>query len=474
MYWISLSSGELRSLGPREREEKMSRNRTSSVVRVENLEGRALMTAVPLNVSLAPVAGGTQLRITATANNNQITVRQTAGGLLIGNTGGWTDTITAAVASLTIHGGAGTNSIALDASVTLPATIFGGGVNNTLQAGGGTETLFGGAGKNVILAGNGNDTLVCLGSTADTLVGGAGHDSFWADNNSAEKINNVTAAENAIGAVHRVGGFINVSGAATGKKASVGNARALARASTIKEPAVDAGVGYASFSNDPVFAAAGPSENDIFQGNVGDCYFVASLSATAKVDPTRVVDSVLDLGDGTAIVQLNKGGKPVFVHETQALPVNADGSLAYAGLGAQNSTWVALFEKAWTYVRTNTASYASIDSGWMDEAFGALGAKSTSTYSIASPAALITMMQTDVTLGQAVTYATLDGAVSNGLLGSHAYVVDSIGIDAKGNPVTVTLRNPWGVNADGSGNGYVTITAAQAFKAFGGVVAASI
>ena len=80
------------------------------------------------------------------------------------------------------------------------------------------------------------------------------------------------------------------------------------------------------------------------------------------------------MGDGTVIVQLNKNGKAVYVHEDESLPVS-NGSLAYAGLGAQNCTWVALMEKAWTYVRTSTASYASINAGWMDEADAALGGR---------------------------------------------------------------------------------------------------
>jgi hypothetical protein len=441
---------------------KMSRTKRTNQAVIETLETRTLMSAVPLGISQVAYQGGTQLRITGTTGNDQITVKQTASGLVVGN-GTWSKTVAGTFTSLWINGEAGNNSVIIDPSVAINATVFGGGVNDSLVAGSGNETLYGGTGKNVIKAGNGNDTLVSIGSTSDTLVGGAGMDSFWTDNNSAEKIQNVTAAENNSGAVHRVGGYINAPVAAVSKKAKP------AATNYIAEPAVDAGVTYTSFSNDPIFASGGPSANDIFQGNVGDCYFLAVLSSTAKVDPARIQQSVLDMGDGTVIVQLDKNGKAVYVHEDESLPVNSDGTLAYAGLGAQNCTWVGLMEKAWTYVRTNAASYDAINAGWMDEAYSALGAsKVTSTFTASSAASLLTLIQKDLAAGQGVTYATQSAPDGSGLIEDHAYTVISAGTNS------LTLRNPWGVDADGTGNGYVTITGAQALAAFTGMVAANV
>jgi len=421
---------------------------------IENLEGRTLMSAVPLSLSEVAYDGGTQLRIIGTAGNDAITVKQTAAGLVVGNTGGWTKTVADPISFLWINGEAGNNSIIIDSSVSVDATIFAG------------------TGKNFVQAGSGNETLVSIGSTADTLVGGSGRDSFWTDNSTAEKIQNLTATEISGGDVHRVGSYYNAA-PATAKKVS--KAKAAATPAAITEPAVDAGVTYANFSNDPIFSSTGPSANDVFQGQDGDCYYLAVLSSTAKVDPWRIRESILDLGDGTAIVQLEKNGKEVYVHETEELATSG-GSLYYAGLGAQNSTWVALMEKAWCYVRTNVASYDSINSGWMDEAYAALGANATSTYTAAGPTALLTLIAKDLSAGQSVTYATDANSMpsDSGLLSGHAYEVDSIGLDASGKPITLTLRNPWGVDADGTGNGYVTISAAQAYAAFTGIVAASV
>jgi hypothetical protein len=257
-----------------------------------------------------------------------------------------------------------------------------------------------------------------------------------------------------------------VNAAAPAKKAS--SAKAVAAASTIKEPAVDAGDAYQSFSSDPIFASTGPSANDIFQGNSGDCYFLSVLSSVAKVDPARITSSILDLGDGTVIVALDKNGKQVFVHEDEQLPVNVDGSLAYAGLGTQNCTWVALMEKAFCYTRTNVVSYDSINAGWMDEVYEALGANPTSTYSEPNAAALDSLITKDLSAGLSVTYATTATVSNPDLVADHAYTV----ISATAN--TITLRNPWGCDANGNGNGYITISTTEAFADLTGVVSAAV
>ncbi len=61
------------------------------------------------------------------------------------------------------------------------------------------------------------------------------------------------------------------------------------------------------------------------------------------------------------------------------------------------------------------------------------------------------------------------------IITDHAYTVVSVGTDASGTLTTLTVRNPWGVNdAGGTGNGYVTLTAKQAFDSFLGFVSATV
>jgi hypothetical protein len=51
------------------------------------------------------------------------------------------------------------------------------------------------------------------------------------------------------------------------------------------------------------------------------------------------------------------------------------------------------------------------------------------------------------------------------VISNHAYMVESVGTNASGNPVSITLRNPWGIDGFGSGpasqDGYVTLTVGQ-------------
>ena len=101
---------------------------------------------------------------------------------------------------------------------------------------------------------------------------------------------------------------------------------------------------YKNFATNPLFSDGGPSEDDIQQGYVGDCWYLSSLSSVAKVNPDRIRQSVVDLGDGTFAVQFFRNGQAVFER------VDADfatwyGQMAYANTGKGGSLWVAVMER---------------------------------------------------------------------------------------------------------------------------------
>ena len=441
----------------------------------EVLENRQLLTGTPLTITPVTTDGGVQLQILGTVGNDRITVDQAADGLVVGNTGGWSQTFTDLIASLRITGAGGNDSIILGASVTQNATVFGGAGNDTIVGGAGKDILYGGPGNNILAGGAGNDTLVCLGSTKDTLTGGDGRDTFWTDNASAEKVTDLTHDE--AGDLHRVS-TINTAGTASTKKVSSATIAKQLATNSIGEPLVDnSSYTYQDFSSNALFSAAGPSPDDVNQGDIGDCYFLATLAAVAKTDAWRLRQSILDLGDGTYLIQMNRHGTSVFERVDSKLPVTQSGNLAYAGLGEQGSLWAALMEKAWCAVRSSANSYASIDSGWMDEAFGALGSTSTAVYSAANGQALLAIIQKQLATGKAVTYATNVVPDGSALLSGHAYEVDGVNLDANGLPISLRLRNPWGVDGagnDGIDDGYVTVTASQAMNAFLGMVSAFV
>ena len=251
---------------------------------------------------------------------------------------------------------------------------------------------------------------------------------------------------------------------------------ALLKSTPVDPKVTSDATGYQSFSgpNNPLFADNGPSRDDIEQGDIGDCFFLSVLSSVANVDPNLIRQSVVELGDGTYVVDFHRNNTSLYVRVNADLPVASYG-LVYAGLGAQGSMWVAIMEKAYTFFRTGAGTYESIDSGWMDQAYSALGSTSQSTYSASSAQNLLTLIGSQLSAGKSVTMAFATAADGADLITDHAYTVVSVGTNASGQPATLTVRNPWGVDdSSGTGNGYVTLTAKQAFDSFLGFVSASV
>jgi hypothetical protein len=351
--------------------------------------------------------------------------------------------------------------------VITAADLHGAAGNDTLTAGAGSDSLYAGAGKNVLNAGAGSDTLVSIGSSADTLVGGSGFDSFWVDNSSAEVIQNVSAAETSGGAVHKVASFMGFNSTVNGKTVSTAVSNQL-NGGTLLEPAVTAsGITYASFSADPLFSDAGPATTDIAQGQVGDCYFLSTLASMAYNDPNLIRQSVVSLGDGTFAVQFTgMGGAKTFVRVDGMLPVYSGGTqLAYDQLGAQHSLWGAVIEKAFAEFRGATADYNAIGGGWMSEVYSDFGVSSSSVWSATSASSLWTELQQFLAAGKSVTYACENAPAGANLVGDHAYMVSAVGVNAQG-VQTVTLYNPWGM--------YVTVTAQQLLDGMWGVMTANV
>ncbi|HEY2585093.1 MAG TPA: C2 family cysteine protease [Tepidisphaeraceae bacterium] len=418
---------------------------------VEALERRTMTSASPLAISEVPVGNGTELRIVGRARANKITLSEQDGELLVTDNRS-SQTIAGQFADIKIFGGAGPDSIRVDTSVSTDCF------------------LYGGAGRNLLQGGGGNDTLVCVGSVADTLIGGAGDDSFWLDSRPSERVIDATPDEIAGGAIHRVSGYY------AGSSAIVPVVSAKARAQAV-EPGTTNGATYENFSDHPLFSPTGPAEDDIVQGQVGDCYFLSVLSSVAKLDPNRIRQSILDMGDGAYLVQFSRANSNVFVRVDGQLPVLSNGQLDYAGLGAGGSIWAAIMEKAYVVFHGPGASYRSIDGGWMDEAYAALGALPKSDFGGAGAATTMSLIASELSMGESVTYGTnlvTDGAP---LIASHAYTVDGVVTDATGTPAGLRLRNPWGIDGagnDGSNDGYVTITGQQAYDCLAGDVAAFV
>jgi hypothetical protein len=100
-----------------------------------------------------------------------------------------------------------------------------------------------------------------------------------------------------------------------------------------------------SVDPNPIFAAAGPSINDINQGYLGDCYLLASLAEVAAQDPSLIESMITENGNNTYGVRF-------FVNGT-AEYVTVDNDLAYGGTAFNRATdiWASLVEQAYAQVQ---------------------------------------------------------------------------------------------------------------------------
>ena len=351
--------------------------------RCESLERRTLFAGIPLYLTETTSDAGPMLSIDGTPGDDRISVVATADGLVLANKGGWSTILPDHFTLIRINGARGNDLVIVDGSVTTDSIVHGSNGDDTLLGGAGDDHLFGGQGRDRILAGAGDDTIITIGdSIQDRVSGDDGFDSFWTDANKTEFITDASADELSRGAVHRIESFAVPETMET----DLPSTRMVYDAPTreldgqdlpdpIGSPSYAAT--YVSFADRPLFASGGPSPLDIKQGSLGDCYFLVSLMAIAKDDPDRIRQMVTDLGDGTYAVRFHTDDAEQYYRVDGDLQTfNSSGAIIYAKLGAEQSLWVAIVEKAYAFFRRNLGNYTSLRAGWMSEAFDACGLES--------------------------------------------------------------------------------------------------
>lgn len=328
-------------------------------------------------------------------------------------------------------------------------TLYGQGGNDTLRGMDGLDYLYGGLGNDALIGAagtdylygeDGDDTLVSIDAgTADTANGGNGRDAIWRDMIGTAK--DTATAEK----VYNVASFAN------------GADRTL-NGDAIADPTD--GSNYKNFKNNPLFSTNGPSINDIDQNNLGDCWILATLGAAVGDNAYVGREMVADFGDGTYGVRLGNS----FYRVDADLPTTATGALTNAGLGQQNSIWVAIVEKAYARHRTGLNTYASLSGGNPADAFTAFNLTSVGTTYFAARSNSATVANEAYKRWCTINNSCVlgIGTVPSGspLFANHAYSVTNVSRDTAGNVTSITVRNPWGPDST-SGNPYVTLTPAQ-------------
>ncbi|QIZ69831.1 C2 family cysteine protease [Oxynema aestuarii] len=215
----------------------------------------------------------------------------------------------------------------------------------------------------------------------------------------------------------------------------------------------------------------GISYEDIKQGAVGDCYYLASLAAVAQKTPNVIKDMFIDNGideDGnrTYTVRFYNNGQVDYVTVDRYLPTNKNnGSLPFAGVGnghtyknSNNELWVALAEKA--YAQMNEAgwmkryttdegidlhglnSYKGIEGGWTNVSVAHINNQSGTRHSISSSTA--SSVVTAFNFGKLVNFSSLGKEATHGspVVSSHAYTM----VDYNQSTGKFKLFNPWGLD----------------------------
>ncbi len=317
-------------------------------------------------------------------------------------------------------------------------------LKTVIYGGSGDDQIFdNGQAQAWIYGGAGNDKIVSIGTSTTNVCGGDGFDSFWVD--SRDTIGDAESAETAGLNVHVVSAFEAPNNAASVLQI---NGQDLVDPTTTS-PSIK----YSSvYATRPLFSSI-PLYDDIRQGGIGDCYFVASLSAIAQTDPNHITQAITDLGDGTYAVRFFDGsGNEKYYRIDGQLPVSGN-TTAYAQLTKGGALWVPLLEKAFAQYRYLTQpgkapnSYGSIELGSPSEGYRGLFNASTIGVWSNQPETLALTLSNYLAAGHAINADT--GAVAASyLVPTHAYEVRAVERDPTTGKWYVTVRNPWG--ADGA------------------------
>jgi Calpain family cysteine protease len=206
--------------------------------------------------------------------------------------------------------------------------------------------------------------------------------------------------------------------------------------------------------------------NDVAQGGLGDCYFMAGLAAVARTDPHRIRSMIETNPDGTFTVYLWKhdyqwgeevvGPDGMFVPRVEATRVVVDdtfpttfGTLPSYGKwgdtitgpdgGEVHELWPMILEKAYAQ---HLRSYPALEGGVASTAMSFFsGEDAVVDYELATQteAELSAVLRQATERGYPVTLGVPEHFPALSLVGNHYYFL--AGLDDQGRAI---LLNPWG------------------------------
>ncbi|GAX39833.1 hypothetical protein NIES4075_07920 [Tolypothrix sp. NIES-4075] len=206
----------------------------------------------------------------------------------------------------------------------------------------------------------------------------------------------------------------------------------------------------------------GISYQDIKQGVINDCFFLAGLGETAFRSPSTIENMFIDNGDNTFSVRFWKNGVADYVTVDRYLPTTDTGYLAYANKGnyynnSTNELWVTLAEKAyaqlnesgWVY-QDNTNSYKGIgQGGYMSDAFAQITGRNISSFNALDFNSIVNAFDS----GQWIGLATKSTGVASNIPADHGYAL----VGYNSSTQKFTLFNPWGIDNGSSKPGILEL-----------------
>ncbi|MEW6433768.1 MAG: C2 family cysteine protease [Myxococcota bacterium] len=213
--------------------------------------------------------------------------------------------------------------------------------------------------------------------------------------------------------------------------------------------------------------------DDPLQGNVGDCYFIASLAAVAKARPDLLAKAVTTNRDGTYTVtffdQPKGATKPTPVAITiDGSFANQRGRLEYAAARETKELWPLIFEKAYAAWK---GGFDAIEAGMAATALTALTGATPDFFPVTSeskPDELFARIaDACANRGCVVALSKTWDPSERGIVADHAYTL--LGVAQKDGQKYVTLRNPWGEREpghDGKDDGIFTMTLEKFMTSF--------
>ena len=98
-----------------------------------------------------------------------------------------------------------------------------------------------------------------------------------------------------------------------------------------------------------------PRGEDVLQGGIGDCFFMAPLASMAKANPRAIKNAITDNKDGTATVRFFRhqpdSKKFVPLNVVVDIKVPTRNHAPVYGSSRDNDLWVSIYEKAYAKLR---------------------------------------------------------------------------------------------------------------------------